>query len=71
MSQPPKLVRLPSIRDRVEGTLSAHRNELVSLLSRLVLFPASSSTALFIRIIMFLLDQVNLKFKMLVALEKN
>ncbi|RHN81086.1 putative sucrose synthase [Medicago truncatula] len=70
MSQPPKLVRLPSIRDRVEGTLSAHRNELVSLLSRLVLFP-SLSTALFIRIIMYLLHQVNLRFKMLVALEKN
>ncbi|CAK8572770.1 unnamed protein product [Lathyrus sativus] len=35
MSQP-KLARLPSIRDRVEGTLSAHRNELVSLLSRYV-----------------------------------
>ncbi|KAJ1402384.1 Sucrose synthase [Sesbania bispinosa] len=34
MSQP-KLGRLPSIRDRVENTLSAHRNELVSLLSRM------------------------------------
>ncbi|PNX57425.1 sucrose synthase, partial [Trifolium pratense] len=33
MSQSSKLARLPSIRDRVEGTLSAHRNELVSLLS--------------------------------------
>ncbi|XP_062089057.1 sucrose synthase 2 [Humulus lupulus] len=32
----PKLTRLPSIRDRVEDTLSAHRNELVSLLSRYV-----------------------------------
>ncbi|KAI4301443.1 hypothetical protein L6164_034721 [Bauhinia variegata] len=31
-----KLGRLPSIRDRVEDTLSAHRNELVSLLSRYV-----------------------------------
>ncbi|CAJ2629099.1 sucrose synthase 2-like [Trifolium pratense] len=36
MSQSSKLARLPSIRDRVEGTLSAHRNELVSLLSRYV-----------------------------------
>ncbi|XP_057424870.1 sucrose synthase 2-like [Lotus japonicus] len=35
MSQP-KLTRASSIRDRVEGTLSAHRNELVSLLSRYV-----------------------------------
>ncbi|KAI4349687.1 hypothetical protein L6164_010249 [Bauhinia variegata] len=32
----PKLVRLPSLRDRVEDTLSVHRNELVSLLSRYV-----------------------------------
>ncbi|KAL6978366.1 Sucrose synthase 2 [Sarracenia purpurea var. burkii] len=31
-----KLTRLPSIRDRVEDTLSAHRNELISLLSRYV-----------------------------------
>lgn len=31
-----RLGRLPSIRDRVEDTLSAHRNELVSLLSRYV-----------------------------------
>ncbi|XP_052188073.1 sucrose synthase 2-like [Diospyros lotus] len=30
------LTRMPSIRDRVEDTLSAHRNELVSLLSRYV-----------------------------------
>ncbi|XP_010269598.1 PREDICTED: sucrose synthase 2 [Nelumbo nucifera] len=30
----PKLGRVPSIRERVEDTLSAHRNELVSLLSR-------------------------------------
>lgn len=30
----PKLTRIPSIRERVEDTLSAHRNELVSLLSR-------------------------------------
>ena len=30
----PKLGRSPSIRDRVEDTLSAHRNELVALLSR-------------------------------------
>ena len=29
-----KLDRMPSLRDRVEDTLSAHRNELVSLLSR-------------------------------------
>lgn len=33
---PPKLGRIPSIRERVEGTLSDHRNELVSLLSRYV-----------------------------------
>jgi len=33
----PKLGRLPSIRDRVEDTLSAHRNELISLLSRFLL----------------------------------
>lgn len=32
----PKLTRIPSIRERVEDTLSAHRNELVSLLSRYV-----------------------------------
>ncbi|GAB2281644.1 Sucrose synthase 2 [Dionaea muscipula] len=32
----PKLSRLPSVRDRVEDTLSVHRNELVSLLSRYV-----------------------------------
>ncbi|KAJ9696557.1 hypothetical protein PVL29_008664 [Vitis rotundifolia] len=32
----PKLGRSPSIRDRVEDTLSAHRNELVALLSRFV-----------------------------------
>ncbi|XP_042518015.1 sucrose synthase 2-like isoform X2 [Macadamia integrifolia] len=32
----PKLQRLPSLRERVEDTLSAHRNELVSLLSRYV-----------------------------------
>ncbi|KAG5567769.1 hypothetical protein RHGRI_003076 [Rhododendron griersonianum] len=32
----PKLSRIPSTRERVEDTLSAHRNELVSLLSRYV-----------------------------------
>ncbi|KAK8650671.1 hypothetical protein V6N13_140299 [Hibiscus sabdariffa] len=32
----PKLDRIPSMRERVEDTLSAHRNELVSLLSRYV-----------------------------------
>ncbi|OVA13426.1 Sucrose synthase [Macleaya cordata] len=32
----PKLQRLPSMRERVEDTLSAYRNELVSLLSRYV-----------------------------------
>ncbi|XVE73356.1 hypothetical protein DITRI_Ditri11bG0111400 [Diplodiscus trichospermus] len=32
----PKLGRIPSMRERVEDTLSAHRNELVSLLSRYV-----------------------------------
>ncbi|KAL1225167.1 Sucrose synthase 3 [Cardamine amara subsp. amara] len=32
----PKLTRVPSTRDRVEDTLSAHRNELVALLSRYV-----------------------------------
>ncbi|XP_038682199.1 sucrose synthase 2 [Tripterygium wilfordii] len=31
-----KLTRIPSIRERVEDTLSAHRNELVALLSRYV-----------------------------------
>jgi sucrose synthase len=30
----PKLDRNPSIRDRVEDTLHAHRNELVALLSK-------------------------------------
>jgi hypothetical protein len=43
MSQSSKLARLPSIRDRVEGTLSAHRNELVSLLSRYSSFSSSNS----------------------------
>ncbi|KAK9282334.1 hypothetical protein L1049_005248 [Liquidambar formosana] len=32
----PKLTRIPSMRERVEDTLSAHRNQLVSLLSRYV-----------------------------------
>ncbi|GER24716.1 sucrose synthase [Striga asiatica] len=32
----PKLMKLPSMRERVEDTLTAHRNELVSLLSRYV-----------------------------------
>ncbi|XP_044492990.1 sucrose synthase 2 [Mangifera indica] len=32
----PKLTRIPSLRERVEDTLSIHRNELVSLLSRYV-----------------------------------
>ncbi|KAL3604485.1 hypothetical protein D5086_005344 [Populus alba] len=32
----PKLERIPSMRDRVQDTLSAHRNVLVSLLSRYV-----------------------------------
>ncbi|KAJ9171788.1 hypothetical protein P3X46_015103 [Hevea brasiliensis] len=32
----PKLGRIPSMRERVEDTLSAHRNELVSLLCRYV-----------------------------------
>lgn len=32
----PKLERLPSMKERVEDTLSAHRNELVSLLSSYV-----------------------------------
>ncbi|GMI76036.1 sucrose synthase 3 [Hibiscus trionum] len=32
----PKLGRIPSMRERVEDTLSAHRNELVALLSRYV-----------------------------------
>ncbi|XWS76595.1 hypothetical protein CRYUN_Cryun01aG0190100 [Craigia yunnanensis] len=32
----PTLGRIPSMRERVEDTLSAHRNELVSLLSRYV-----------------------------------
>ncbi|KAK9983729.1 hypothetical protein SO802_033254 [Lithocarpus litseifolius] len=32
----PKLARIPSMRERVEDTLSAHRNELISLLSRYV-----------------------------------
>ncbi|KAG8389515.1 hypothetical protein BUALT_Bualt02G0237400 [Buddleja alternifolia] len=37
MSMPTKkLTKLPSMRERVEDTLSAHRNELVSLLSRYV-----------------------------------
>lgn len=31
---PKKFARSPSVRERVEDTLSAHRNELVSLLSR-------------------------------------
>ncbi|KAF5178563.1 Sucrose synthase [Thalictrum thalictroides] len=32
----PKFERMPSLRERVEDTLSAHRNELISLLSRYV-----------------------------------
>ncbi|XP_041999276.1 sucrose synthase 4-like [Salvia splendens] len=32
----PRLQKLPSMRERVEDTLSAHRNELVALLSRYV-----------------------------------
>ncbi|XP_051142212.1 sucrose synthase 2 [Andrographis paniculata] len=32
----PRLTKLPSMRERVEDTLSAHRNELVALLSRYV-----------------------------------
>ncbi|CAI0387245.1 unnamed protein product, partial [Linum tenue] len=32
----PKLGRMPSMRERMEDTLSAHRNQLVSLLSRYV-----------------------------------
>ncbi|XP_057963751.1 sucrose synthase 2 [Malania oleifera] len=32
----PKLERIPSMRERVEDTLTAHRNELVALLSRYV-----------------------------------
>nr|AAK65960.1 sucrose synthase [Beta vulgaris] len=32
----PKLTRIPSMRERVEDTLSVHRNELVSLLSKYV-----------------------------------
>ncbi|KAK4355656.1 hypothetical protein RND71_024627 [Anisodus tanguticus] len=32
----PKLTRVPSMRERVEDTLSAHRNQLVALLSRYV-----------------------------------
>jgi len=32
----PKLTRVLSTRDRVQDTLSAHRNELVALLSRFV-----------------------------------
>ncbi|KAJ9543116.1 hypothetical protein OSB04_022823 [Centaurea solstitialis] len=32
----PKLTRIPSMRDRVEDTLSAHRDHIVSLLSRYV-----------------------------------
>ncbi|KAG0452536.1 hypothetical protein HPP92_025200 [Vanilla planifolia] len=32
----PKLERAPSVRERVEDTLSAHRNDLVSLLSKYV-----------------------------------
>ncbi|CAL5194491.1 unnamed protein product [Lathyrus oleraceus] len=36
MSTHPKFTRVPSIRDRVQDTLSAHRNELISLLSRYV-----------------------------------
>lgn len=33
-----KLKKIPSMRERVEDTLSAHRNELVALLSRYTLF---------------------------------
>ncbi|KAL8548745.1 hypothetical protein ACS0TY_007853 [Phlomoides rotata] len=36
MGIPPKFQKVPSMRVRVEDTLSAHRNELVSLLSRYV-----------------------------------
>ncbi|MFS7901651.1 putative sucrose synthase [Helianthus anomalus] len=33
----PKLTRIPSMRERLEQNLSAHRNDIVSLLSRLFL----------------------------------
>ncbi|CAM8965480.1 unnamed protein product [Rhodiola kirilowii] len=36
MAPPKKLTRMPSMRDRVQDTLSEHRNEIVSLLSRYV-----------------------------------
>ncbi|KAH0978234.1 hypothetical protein GBA52_027953 [Prunus armeniaca] len=36
MSNRPKLTRALSVRERVEDTLDAHRNELVALLSRYV-----------------------------------
>lgn len=32
----PKFTRVPSMRERVEDTLSAHRNQLVALLSRYI-----------------------------------
>lgn len=43
----PKLARLPSMRERVEDTLSAHRNELVSLLSRFPLLLSFPSLSVF------------------------
>lgn len=36
MATQKKFTRIPSVRERVEDTLSAHRNELVSLLSRYI-----------------------------------
>lgn len=44
-----KLTRIPSMRERVEDTLSAHRNELVALLSRFSLAKAlTASTDFFL-----------------------
>lgn len=43
-----KLKRIPTMRDRVEDTLSAHRNELVCLLSRFSFFSQSQYKYMFL-----------------------
>ena len=56
MSKQPKLGRVPSIRDRVEDTLSVHRNELISLLSRFFIVPFSSTPFFFYLIFLLCRD---------------
>ena len=51
----PKLARIPSMRERVEDTLSAHRNELVSLLSRFPLLLSFPYLSLSLSVFFFLM----------------